>query len=386
MSLFKEIGEVSKYFKAAKAAPEITFYSESGIYYQNFRGTIEAILKKSDFKVLYLTSDAKDPVWDINNDRISAFYVKKLVPFIFPFINTRVFVLTMADLNRHHVKRSYHPVNHIYMFHAINSIHLQYNHGAFDWYDTIFCVGPHHVEEIRKTEEIYNLPPKRLVNVGYSWLEELERNYRQISSQPESGKKKILIAPSWHAGNILETCIDNILEKILPLSYEIVVRPHPEFIKRKGEKVKNMQQKYAGHNNIFIETNSASSQNVQESALLITDWSGIAIEFSLGMGNPVIFIDTPKKVHNPEYKRIGIVPLEDRIRSLIGTVLKPSDYGCIGSEIEKALHDREKKRETLVNLRRDLIFNWGRSSEVGADYIIQYCKEHQSSNYNKENQ
>jgi len=377
MGFFKEIGEVGKYFKAAKAAPEITFYSESSIYYQNFRGTIEAILKKSDYKVLYITSDAKDPVLNISNDRIVPFYINKLVPFIFPFINTRIFVLTMADLNKHHVKRSYYPVNHIYMFHAINSIHLQYNQGAFDYYDTIFCVGPHHIEEIRKTEEVYNLPPKRLINVGYSWLEELERNYRRISSQQESDKKKLLIAPSWHAGNILETCIDTILENILPLPYEIVVRPHPEFIKRQGDKVKKLQEKYGDHNNFFLETNSASSQNVQESELLITDWSGIAIEFSLGMGKPVIFIDTPKKVHNPEYKKIGIVPLEDRIRNLIGTVIKPSDCIYIDREIEKALNNKEEKRETLVNLRNDIIFNWGRSSEVGADYIIQYCEEKQ---------
>ena len=159
MGFFKEIREVWKYFSAAKVSPEITFYSESGIYYQNFRGTIEALLTKSNFKILYITSDMKDPVWNICNDRIIIIYVKKLIPFFFPFINTKTLVLTMADLNKYHVKRSTNPVNHIYMFHAINSIHMQYNQGAFDYYDTIFCVGPHHIEEIRKTEEIYHLSP-----------------------------------------------------------------------------------------------------------------------------------------------------------------------------------------------------------------------------------
>ena len=101
---------------------------------------------------------------------------------MFPFVKTKTLVMTMADLNQFHVKRSTNPVNHIYMFHAINSVHLQYNQGAFDYYDTIFCVGPHHVEEIRKTEEVYNLPSKALVEVGYSWLEEIELKYGRSQS------------------------------------------------------------------------------------------------------------------------------------------------------------------------------------------------------------
>ena len=168
MGLIREIANARRYFSAAKAAPDISFYSESGIYYQNYKGTIEAILDKSEFKILYITSDSEDPVWDLNDSRLMPFYINKLIPFIFPFINTKVLVMTMADLDKFHVKRSINKVNHIYMFHSTQSVHVQYNKGAFDCYDTIFCVGPHHVEEIRKTEEIYNLPPKLLINVGFN--------------------------------------------------------------------------------------------------------------------------------------------------------------------------------------------------------------------------
>jgi YidC/Oxa1 family membrane protein insertase len=161
-----------------------------------------------------------------------------------------------------------------------------------------------------------------------------------------------------------------------------VVRPHPEFIKRRGEKVTELQEKYKGHRNFFLETNSASSQNIQESALLITDWSGIGIEFAWGMIKPVIYIDTLKKVHNPEYEKIGILPLEVRLRNLIGTVIKLSDCSCIDSEVEEALSRKEENKEALIKLRNENIFNWGRSSEVGAEYIMQYCKQKWSKNEN----
>jgi YidC/Oxa1 family membrane protein insertase len=371
MGILKEMKEIRRYFSAAKSATEITFYSETGIYYQYFEGTIKAILDKSDFQILYITSDPQDPILNKDDNRIKVFYINKLVPFVFPFVKTKTLVMTMADLNQFHVKRSTNPVNHIYMFHAINSVHLQYNQGAFDYYDTIFCVGPHHVEEIRKTEEVYNLPSKALVEVGYSWLEEIELKYGRSTSM----ENKILIAPTWSEGNILETCIETIIEKLLPLPYEIIVRPHPEFIKRQGKRIKEIKDKYKSHANLFMETESSSSTNILESNILITDWSGIAIEYAWGMFKPVIYIDTPKKVHNPDYKKIGIVPLEDQIRELNGIVLKTSNCDSINVEIEKALQLKEEKQERLLNLRNKHIFNWGQSSNVAADYIINYCNK-----------
>lgn len=57
-------------------------------------------------------------------------------------------------------EKSKHTKEYIYLFHAFSSTHLQYNEKSFDAYDTIFCVGPHHVKEIQKREQVYNLPQK----------------------------------------------------------------------------------------------------------------------------------------------------------------------------------------------------------------------------------
>ena len=84
-------------------------------------------------------------------------------------IDSKLVIMTMPDLNQFHIKRSKasKEVNYLYIFHAIVSSHMVYRKGAFDYYDTIFCVGPHHVEEIRKTEELYQLDSKKLVSIGY---------------------------------------------------------------------------------------------------------------------------------------------------------------------------------------------------------------------------
>jgi hypothetical protein len=47
------------------------------------------------------------------------------------------------------------------------------------------------------------------------------------------------------------------------------------------------------------------------------DWSGVAMEFAFGLEKPVLFIDVPRKVNNPEYKTLRAVPLEVSYRDQI---------------------------------------------------------------------
>jgi YidC/Oxa1 family membrane protein insertase len=375
MSFLKEIGSVIGYFRAAKISPDITIYSENAIYMQYYKGTIDYIKAHSDLKILYITSDHMDSVLNEYDGRIDSFYIKKLLPFIFPLISTKILLLTMVDLNQYHIKRSTNSVNHIYVFHAINSTHMIYNEGAFNHYDTIFCVGPHQVEEIRKTEEIYHLPEKELIFVGYSWLEDLEFSYRQrLNANSKDKPRKILIAPSWSSGNILETCIDTLLGKLIPLEYEIILRPHPEYIKRFGDVTDEIIRRYEKYENFLFETDLSSSGNIMDASILITDWSGIGFEFAWGMGKPVVYIDTPKKIHNANYKKLNLTPLEVRVRDQIGSVIDVDDAAIIDKIVAKALMTNKKNMSRIVKLRNENIFNWGLSSEIAGDYIIKYCK------------
>ena len=191
MSFFKEIRDIYRYFTNSNRQNVITFYSEMEIYYQYYKGTIEALLLKSNTIILYITSDDEDQILKKDRTNLLSFYINTLVPLVFPFINTKILIMTMPEIDKYHIKRSINDVNHVYMFHAVNSVHLQYKKGAFDNYDTIFCVGQHHVDEIRKTEALYGLKPKELVSIGYSRLEALEGQYLALKDSYDSVKKKL---------------------------------------------------------------------------------------------------------------------------------------------------------------------------------------------------
>ena len=60
-------------------------------------------------------------------------------------------------------------------FNSIVSSHTIYRKGAFDHFDSIFCAGPHHIKEIKATEQLYNLNHKNLVMYGYGLLDKLQK-------------------------------------------------------------------------------------------------------------------------------------------------------------------------------------------------------------------
>lgn len=56
----------------------------------------------------------------------------------------------------------------------------------------------------------------------------------------------------------------------------------------------------------------------------MTDWSGIAYEYAFTTKKPVLFVDTPMKVMNPEYQKIDTVPINIWMRDVIGDRLDPT--------------------------------------------------------------
>jgi len=102
---------------------------------------------------------------------------------------------------------------------------------------------------------------------------------------------------------------------------------------------------------------------------LITEWSGIGIEYAFGTERPVIFIGTPPKVRNPRYMELGIKPVEVSLRNKIGTIVSPSKLERIPGVISKLRVEEKAYKRDIIKLREQYIFNFGKSSKVGASYI-----------------
>lgn len=357
-------------FSPEKIVKEIAFYSSQGQYISYYQGLLDELIERKR-EIVYLTSDLHDSCFVEENAAISSFYSKSLLPLTFPALNSPVLVTTIPDLQQYKIKRSFSGTNYVYVFHSLVSTHMMYRKGAFDFYDTIFCAGPHHVDEIRKTEKLYGLPQKTLHEVGYYRLEKIYTEHQTYRSRQAGGKSRglVLIAAGWQEDNMLTTCADDLIDSLLREDFEVVFRPHPMTIAHMPEQLNLLKEKYSLHRQFQLDTETTSERYLHVADAMICDWSGVALEYAFGTERPVLFIDLPRKVYNPEYEKLGIEPLEVLLRDQIGQSIKPERASVAGKAVVDFLLRKQDYREQIVAAREKNIYNFGESSKVGADII-----------------
>lgn len=373
VQLIKEIADFHRFFRRTlKAERAIVFYAEHEGYYPYFEGLIKKLISEHNQTLCYVTSDPEDPILQETQSKIRTFYLNKLLALFMAHVNCKVFVMTLTDLNQFHLKRSLNLVHYVYVFHALVSTHMIYRYGAFDHYDSILCCGPHQAKEIRRHEELYGLPAKTLKAAGYYRLERIYQAYQKYSSEksPSVTKETVLIAPSWGVANILESCGERLVELLLKEGYEVIVRPHPETIRRSPDLVSVFASEFGSNPSFTLETSVASDGSLLSADVLISDYSGIALEYAFGTERPVLFLDVPNKIRNQRYRELGIEPLELSLRSEIGVVVSPKELGSVPQMISDLILNRVAYKKKIAELRNAYVYDFGHSSEIGAEYIV----------------
>lgn len=354
----------------------LVIYAENGGFYKYFDKIITYLLNNSNIIVHYITSDPNDNIFNLEKElkNLKAYFIgeKKMVT-VFMKMDADIVLMTTPDLETYYYKRSYvkKDIEYIYTVHGPMSTHMVMNKGCLDHFDTIFCVGEFQIPEIRKQEEIYKLPQKELVVCGYGFLETLQEKYDNMPKQQNS-IPKILIAPSWQEGNILDSCIENLLYELLQKGYNVVVRPHPEYKKRYPNKLDALVEKYKDYNgnDLTFELDFSCSDSIYNSDIVITDWSSTCFEFSYVTLKPCIFVDTPPKIYNKDYEEIGIEPLELTLRNIIGKRFEPNNFEGMSDTINDMLNNKDEYTDKIKTIRNKYVANYGKSGEVAGKYII----------------
>lgn len=352
----------------------LVFYAEGSGYYKYFQNIIEALLRKSDITIHYVTSDPNDAIFKKNEPRIHPYYVdeNRLISLMMK-LECDMVVMTTPDLEKYHIKRSKVRANveYVYVDHACSSLNLTYRTGAFDAFNTIFAVSRQQAVETRAIEESRGTKRKRIVEVGYGLIDNMIEAYN-ASDKTENEKKTILIAPSWQYDNIMDSCLDDLIDSLYGKGYRIVIRPHPQYVRRFPVRMKEIMEKHKDKmcDDFVIETDFSSNVTVYTADLIISDWSSIAFEFSFTTDKPTLFINTEMKVVNKDYRKIDVKPFDIGVRNEIGIALEKDE--CINADkaVASLLENGDKFRDRIIEVKNDYFYNLGSSGEAGADYII----------------
>lgn len=360
-------GELSTFLKLQDMLKGVTFYAEDDFSYLTMAGYVDGLLAAGD-EVVYLTSDLRDPLFDASIPHLHVLGVKTLLAPTLGKCRAPILVTTMPDLGSLHIARPPESTRLVYVFHALVSIMRSYREDSFDHYDDFFCCGAYHVEELRRRFELIKKPCPQLHEVGYFKLDRMHEHFLKHKKLQQE-RPTVLLAPSWHPGNLFESVGPSIVRSLLEHDFQVAVRPHPAFfssIYPKGRAmIAHFKETFGDHPHFVLDTTMRSELYFYEADLLITDWSGSAYEYAFATERPVLFFDTPAKVRNEKWTDYGIVPFEVSMRNEVGQVLTSSHQDRTVALVNEMIEEAPLYREEIRAVRDRQVFNFRKSAEVG---------------------
>tara|TARA_B100001250_G_C19809750_1_gene795190 strand:- start:1918 stop:3024 length:1107 start_codon:yes stop_codon:yes gene_type:complete len=329
---FKSISNYKLFLKANKLFKNIVFYSEGQEYDHFYLPYVNACLDEN-IPFSYVSSEEKKPFK--NNDLSKFFYIGKsfVRTLFFSSLECENLITTTPDLENFYLKKSSKCKNYIYFFHSMCSVNVIYNNNAFSHYDTILCANKFHTKEFQSY--YFSNKNRKLIDIGYPKIDELivNSNSEKTTEKIES----ILIAPTWGDEKESFKIYIKIIKFLLKNNYNITFRPHPVSLLKFNKFINEIQKKFLEFSNFKISCKKDNLDDYLSNDMIISDWSGSAIEYSLSTKKPCIFLNTKQKIRNKEstdYEKNN--SFENIFRSSVGKNIETENI----SEILNFINDK----------------------------------------------
>ena len=190
---------------------------------------------------------------------------------------------------------------------------------------------------------------------------------KKFQNTDMKNKNLVLITPTYGENNLLKICGKDLIKILLQEGFTVMLRPHYKILKDSKKLIKSIIESFGNNPNFILEEGIIPSEKFHNSKCMISDWSGISLEYAFTFERPVILIDLPKKNLNPNSGDIPMEPIEISIREKIGHVVSPNNLEKI-PEIIKNL-DNDNFSEQIRKIRSELVYNIGKSAKIGAEII-----------------
>lgn len=206
------------------------------------------------------------------------------------FLSADILLSTTPGLEVYQWKRSPNVKYYVHIPHAASDITI-YRMFGIDYYDAILLSGEYQAEDIRNLEKLRNLPAKELAFVGIPYMDKMKE--RLLAAPPvEQQKKTVLLAPSWGKSAIFSKYEGKIIDTLLETDYHIIVRPHPQSFKSETEMITKLMEKYPDSDRLEWNRDPDNFDVLRRSDILISDFSGVIMDFALVYDKPIIYADT----------------------------------------------------------------------------------------------
>ncbi len=370
--------------KAGYSKKDIVIFSEGKMHWNTFKPIVESLLKKQQ-SFHYYTMDIEDPCLMIANRLMDNRYIGDGTGAYAKIgnLNANLVLSTTPNIGTkgYPIPRSKKIKKLIYVSHGFDDMAFLHR-GSLDHYDTVLLMGDIEEPNIRKLEELRNLPKKELVPAGLPYMDDLIKRadyYTNLSvkgdreitySDGNNASVTVLLAPSWGNKGFLKVLGISFIEELARQKFNIIIRPHPYSLKVEKKTIEESQNKLKGYNNIKWDFNPDGSLSFREADILISDYSAVRFDFALVYQKPFITIPisfSEEVLEDFEIADLGTSWIEEHVDE-IGYTLKEREFDNLGSVITKVVS--EKSRKDILEFRDRHVYNIGYSGEIISDYLI----------------
>ena len=318
--------------KAQESSCRIGFFCENDYIFQYLE---PYILKRSEGEKILIISFEKISNKPIDQSTIFVFQSQFFRELVFLTLKLKVLYSSTPDLNQTIFKRSkFSKCKYIYLQHNPVSSTMIYNSSAFDSFDAVQAVNIYQYNDMKEIICKKELKTK-VFKSRYLFLKnQSKKNINQLPSTD------LIIAPSWNSGFYKLQC-HTLLKKFLSessISYKF--RPHPMSLKKKEISIYDLEK-------LGMSIDMENSINFYKYNFLISDWSGIFLEYAWIFKRRAFLINTPKKILNKSYLNYKNRPVEITLRNVLGKTYEVENIQNIISEIQ--ILKRELKEKNKIS-------------------------------------
>lgn len=351
----------------------IVIFNEGKMYWNTFRPIVEALLKKNVI-FSYYTMDIHDPCLRMDEPNMNNCYIGNGTRAFAKISNLKADVVISTTPNigteGYPIARSKSIKKLVHVFHIFGDLST-YHRGSLDNYDAVMLVGEFEKPIIRKLENLRGLPPKELYEAGLPYLDVLEekKNCALERVEVSSDVKTILIAPSWGKKSCLYQYGSRFISLLAKEGFHIIIRPHPQSLKAEPDLLEKIKSELDSFKNVEWDFEIDASESMQRADILISDMSGIRMDFILLYQKPIITLEIPlENMADFELADMGESWTEQKLRQLGHTLGKDNI-----EELPKIVHETliTKASEEIIAFRDNNVYNYKRSGEVIAKYLIE---------------
>lgn len=348
--------------KESSLEHDYVIYSEGNQYWSTFKPLVEEFIKNQN-QLVYLTSSESDPVFEIDSEYINAKYIGSEV-FASAYLNylrANILITTTPQLNVFSFKRSKWVKHFCHIVHAPIDVHT-YRKFAFDFYDSVFCSGPHQIKSIQNLEVKRGTSPKKLFETGLLYYD----NIKELPTK-STPTKTLLIAPTWKEYSLLNQSGIKVISELIK-NYKIILRPHPQTFKSFPEVIAEIESKFKGHENFEIDTNKDGFESMTRSDLMVSDLSGVVWDYLFIHEKPVILYETPESLIGFEDTEIDHMSWEKELIKNHLITFNDFDIHKLAKIVEEA--ERKFSNHEFTKIKEQSLFNFRSAAPIAFNQLL----------------